>query len=283
MANHEAFVQGLRERGYGELDITIESRFAEFHADRLPDLVAELVRLGPEVIVTAGTSATRAAKQSTTTIPIVMAASANPVGIGLVAGLARPGGNVTGFSNDQEATVGKRLQLLKTVVPDARRIAVLFNPTSPAWASGWPMLEAPASALGLELVRAPVRVPAELESAFSTIKKEHADAVMVAIDQIFLTEAGRVAELSARSRLPAIYGVRVHVTAGGLMSYGPDSREGFRLAATYVDKILKGAKPADLPVQQPTKFDFVVNLKTAQALGLTVPPAILARADEVIE
>jgi len=211
----------------------------------------------------------------------LMAASANPVGLGLVASLARPGGNVTGFSNDQEETVGKRLQLLKTVVPGARRIAVLFNPTSLAWASGWPLLEAPASALGLELVRAPVRVPEELEPTFSTIEKEHADAVMVAIDSIFLSDPGRVPALAARGRLPAVYGARAHATAGGLMSYGPDPREG--LAATYVDKILKGAKPADLPVQQPVKFELVVNLKTAEALGLRIPQSILARADEVIE
>ena len=279
--NLNVFRDGLRELGYGEYDITIESRFAEFHAERLPDLAAELVRLGSEAIVTSGTTAARAAKQATATIPIVMAASANPVGLGLVTSLARPGGNVTGFSNDQEETVGKRLQLLKTVVPGARRIAVLFNPTSLAWASGWPLLEAPASALGLELVRAPVRVSEELEPAFSTIEKAHADAVMVAIDSIFLSDPGRVPALAARGRLPAIYGARAHATAGGLMSYGPDPREG--LAATYVDKILKGAKPADLPVQQPVKFELVVNLKAAEALGLTIPPAILARADEVIE
>ena len=281
--NLNAFRDGLRELGYGEYDITIEGRFAEFHPERLPDLAAELVRLGSEAIVTSGTTAARAAKQATATIPIVMAASANPVGLGLVTSLARPGGNVTGFSNDQEETVGKRLQLLKTVVPGARRIAVLFNPTSLAWASGWPLLEAPASALGLELVRAPVRVPEELEPAFSTIEKAHADAVMVAIDSIFLSDPGRVAALAARGRLPAIYGARAHATAGGLMSYGPDPREGFRLAATYVDKILKGAKPAGLPVRQPVKFELVVNLKAAEALGLTIPPAILARADEVIE
>ena len=279
--NLNVFRDGLRELGYGEYDITIESRFAEFHAERLPDLAAELVRLGSEAIVTSGTTAARAAKQATATIPIVMAASANPVGLGLVTSLARPGGNVTGFSNDQEETVGKRLQLLKTVVPGARRIAVLFNPTSLAWASGWPLLEAPASALGLELVRAPVRVPEELEPAFSTIEKAHADAVMVAIDSIFLSDPGRVAALAARGRLPAIYGARAHAAAGGLMSYGPDPREG--LAATYVDKILKGAKPADLPVQQPVKFELVVNLKTAEALGLRIPQSILARADEVIE
>ena len=282
-ANRNVFLQGLRELGYGEPDITIESRFAESHADSLPDLAVELVRLDPEVIVRAGTTATQAAMHATATIPIVMAASANPVDLGLVASLARPGGNVTGFSNDQEETVGKRLQLLKTVAPGARRIAVLFNPTSPAWASGWPMLEAPASALDLQLVKAPVRLPGELEPAFSMMEKERADAIMVAIDAIFLTEAGRIATLAAGSRLPAIYGARAHVVAGGLMSYAPDRQEGFRLAAIYVDKILKGAKPADLPVQQPTRFELIVNLKTAKALGLTIPPSILARADEIIE
>ena len=233
--------------------------------------------------MTAGTTATQAAKHATATIPIVMAASANPVGLGLVASLARPGGNVTGFSNDQEETVGKRLQLLKTVAPGARRIAVLFNPTNPAWASGWPMLDAPASALNLELVRAPVRVPEEMQPTFEKIAKEHADAIMVAIDPIFFTEAGRIAALAAESRLPAIYGTRTHVVAGGLMSYAPDGQEGFRLAAIYVDKILKGARPADLPVQQPTKFELVINLKTANALGLTLPRSLLALADEVIE
>jgi putative ABC transport system substrate-binding protein len=277
-ANLNAFRQGLRGLGYGESDIAIESRFAESHAERLPDLAAEL-----EAIVTAGTAAAQMAKQATASIPIVMAASANPVGLGLVASLVRPGGNVTGISNDREETVGKRLQLLKTVVPCARRIAILFNPTNPLWAAGWPMLEALTSALGLELVRGPVRVPDELESAFSTIEKEQADAIMVAIDAIFVDEPGRVAALVARARLPAIYGARVHAAAGGLMSYGPDFREGFRLAATYVDKILNGAKLADLPVQQPTRFELVVNLETAKALGLTIPPSILARADEVIE
>ena len=196
-ATRNAFLQPLRDLGYGESDITIESRFAEFHADRLPDLADELVRLEPEAIVTAGTAAARAAKQATATIPIVMAASANPVGLGLVASLARPGGNVTGFSNDQEETVGKRLQLLKTVAPGARRIAVLFNPTSPAWASGWPMLEAPASALDLELVQAPVRVPEEMQPTFEKITKEHADAIMVATDPIFITDADRIAALAA--------------------------------------------------------------------------------------
>ena len=281
--NWEAFRQGLRTLGYSEEDIAIESRWADGHVERLPELAAELVRLAPEVIVVGSAAAALAAKQATATIPIVVAVFSDPVGTGLVASFAHPGGQVTGLSAMQEDTVAKELELLKTAVPHAERIAVLFDPGNPAHAGVLQTVRQAAETLGTSLLPIEVRAPDEIDGAFSTMARERADAVVVLGGPLVMTERNRIAELAASHKLPAIYYERELVMAGGLMSYGADLKDMNRRAATYVDKILKGTKPADLPVEQPTKFELVVNLKTANALGLTIPPSILALADEVIE
>lgn len=271
----------MRERGYSDADVAIEKRSAELHLDRLPALAADAVKLQPDVIVTAGTAAARAAKQATTIIPIVMAVSGDPVRSGLVASLARPGGNLTGLSLDLIDIVGKQFQLLKSVVPTARRIAALTSSTSQGpFQSAY---QAAAAQLHLEIVPVPARLSEDLVPAFASMVKAHADAVHVLVYELSLSEAGRIAALAVQARLPAIYGERGNVQAGGLMSYGPDNEDLFRRAAFYVAKILQGAKPADLPIEQPTKFPLVVNLKAAKVIGLTFPPHILERADEVIE
>jgi putative ABC transport system substrate-binding protein len=280
-----AFRQGLRDLGYVEgQNIAIEYRWAEGRFERLPDLAAELVRLKVDIIVSVVTQATLAAKNATGTIPIVLVAAGDPLGSGLVASLARPGGNVTGPSAMYADLAGKQLELLKGTVPKVSRVAVLWNPANAVWqAQMLRQTEIAARALGLQVQLLEARGPDELEGAFAAMTRERASALLVQVDVIFALHARRIADLAAKRRVPAMYGSKEHVEAGGLMSYAPNALDLFRRAATYVDKILKGAKPADLPVEQPTKFDLVINLKTARALGLTIPPSVLGRADEVIQ
>src|SRR5712691_2161119 len=282
--NLEAFRQGLRELGYVEgQNLIIESRYAEGSEERLPDLAAELVRLKVEVIVAGGSSTIRAAQHATRTIPIVMAVSYDPVGRGLVASLARPGGNTTGVSTLGTELPGKRLELLKETVPQSARVAVLANPAAGGYESVMHNLTGAAQALGLQLRVVELRSAEELDTAFATMTREGVDALIVVSDPALMEGLrGRTVDLAATHRLPAMYSSRELVVAGGLMSYGPSLSDIFRHAATYVDKILKGAKPADLPVEQPMKFEFIINLKTAQALGLTISPMLLIQADEVI-
>jgi putative tryptophan/tyrosine transport system substrate-binding protein len=275
----EAFRRGLREHGYVEgKNIVFEYRYAEGKLDRLPDLAVELVALKVDVIVTASPPSVRAAKRATSTIPIVFAAVGDPVATGLVKSLARPGGNVTGLSILGPELDGKRLELLKEAVTKTSRVAVLFGPESPR-----KELEIAAQALGIQLVLLPVRELGDFEPAFETARKESVHALLTSPSPLLNTVRERIVELAAKNRLPAMYGSSEFVEAGGLMSYAPSYVDLFRRAAIYVDKILRGAKPADLPVEQATKFELVINLKTAKALGLTISPSLLARADQVIE
>jgi putative ABC transport system substrate-binding protein len=282
--NVEAFQQGLRTLGYIEgQNIVIEYRYAEGQAERLPALAAELVRLEVEVIVAAGAPTIRAAQHATRTIPIVMAGTADAVAQGFIASLARPGGNITGLSGLGLELHGKRLALLKETVPQSARIAVLLNPASPYHASRMHDLTTAAQTLGVHLHVVELRHEDELDSAFAAMVQARADALLVVGDALLLSRLRvRTVALAATHRLPAMYVVREIVKAGGLMSYGRNLPETHRRAATYVDKIFKGAKPADLPVEQPTTFELVINLKTAEALGLTIPPAVLFQATEVI-
>ena len=280
----EAFRQGLREFGYTEgKNISIEYRWAEGKDERLTGLAAELVRLKVDIMVVHGVVATLAARQASTTIPIVCFACGDLVATGLVASLARPGGNITGQTVLAPEVSGKRLELLKEVVPGLTRVAVLFNPGNPVSGPELRETEAAARSLGLELQSLGVRDPDGFESAFSSMKRERARALIVLSDAMFYGRRREIADLAATNRLPAISHLREFADAGVLMTYGPDVFAIARRAATYVDKILKGAKPADLPVEQPTRFEFVVNLKTARALGLTIPRSLLVRADHVIQ
>jgi len=281
----EAFRQGLRELGYVEgKNIVIEYRYAEGKPDRLPDLASELVRLKLDVIFTVGsTQPALALKNVTKTIPIVFAASSDPVGLGLVASLARPGGNITGLSNLNPELNGKRLELIKETFPRVSRIAFLWNPEAPDLSRLFKETQALALALGLELQSLEVRGPEDFESAFKAAAESHAGALSVPSSAYFFSHRARIADLAVKSRLPAIYADRGYVEAGGLMSYGPSLVDLYRRAAVYVDKILKGAKPGDLPVQQATKFEFVINLKTAKQIGVTIPQSVLFRADKVIK
>ncbi len=280
-----AFKQGLRDHGYVEgQNLIIEMRVSEGKTERFPALAAELVRLKVDVIVTAQTSSTLAAKKATTTIPIVMAAVGDPVGAGLVGSLARPGGNITGLSLLNPATAGKRVELLKEILPGATRLGVLGNPTNPWWTTLMVReVEVTAQALGMHLQRLEVERPTDFEAAFGAATRGRAAALIVLEDSLMNAYIPTIVGLAAKNGLPAAYGLREYVDAGGLMSYGANVSDLFRRAATYVDKILKGAKPADLPVEQPTKFDLVINFKTAKALGLTIPPSLLQRADEVVQ
>jgi putative ABC transport system substrate-binding protein len=276
-------VQRLRELHWIEgRTVAIEIRWAEGRNERLADTAAEFVRRKVDVIVTSATPPTVAAKQATSVIPIVFAAVGDPVGAGLVESLARPGGNVTGLSLQQTDAVGKRLELLREVIPGLHRLAIMANSSNPS--AGLDMREAQATAgtLGLESVTSEIRRPEDIAPAFDALKGR-VEALYVVNDPLVNTNRVRMNTLALAARLPAIYGFREFVEAGGLMSYGPNYSDLFRRAADYVDKILRGAKPADIPVEQPTKFDLVVNLTTAKALGLQVPPMLLARADEVIE
>jgi putative ABC transport system substrate-binding protein len=281
----DAFRQKLRELGHLEGEnIAIEYRWAEGRDDRLPGLAAELARLQPDVIVTTGTPGTLAAKTATSTIPIVFASSGNPVSGGLVAGYARPGGNVTGFTVLGPELEGKRLQILREVVPGLSRIAVLWNPANPAVIDFYQQTQAAAAALGLVLQPVvEVRRVDDLKSALSTIADAQAHAMIVLADRLLLAARIPIVNFAATSRLPAIYPYRGYVDAGGLMSYAASDIDQFHRTAVYVDRILKGEKPADLPVQEPVRFELVINLKTAKPLGLDVPPTLLAIADEVIE
>jgi putative tryptophan/tyrosine transport system substrate-binding protein len=282
----EAFRQGLRELGWVEgQNIVIDYRFAEGRLDPLPDLAAELVRLKVDVIVASPFSPAAAAKNATGTIPIVrIGAGADPVGQGLIASLARPGGNVTGLSYGVGQEIfGKQLALLKEVVPKVRRVAVLWNPAVPPLAPAIEEVKVAARSFGLQLQFLEARGPNEFDAAFAAMAKERVSALLVLVDPMFSLHGARLAELTAKGRLPAAYTNRLPVEAGGLMSYGPSFSDLWRRAAVYADKILKGGKPADLPVEQPTKFELVINMKTAKGLGLTIPPSLLLRADQVIE
>jgi putative ABC transport system substrate-binding protein len=281
----EAFRQGLRDLGYVEgQNLVMEYRYMEGRAEQLPDLAAELVRLKVDVIVAGGTAAIRAAQHATRTIPIVMAVAYDPVGEGLVASLARPGGNITGLSWLGAELPGKRLEILKETVPQLSRLAVLANPANPAYKPAMHNLTRAAQALGLQLQVVEVRRADDLDTAFAAISRAGADALIVQEDALLFSGLhGRITELAAKNRRPTMYGWRYYVDAGGLMSYGPSQSDMLRRAATYVDKILKGANPGDLPVEQPTKFELIINLKTAKALGLTMPPFLLFLADEVIQ
>ena len=278
-----AFVQRLRELSWIEdHTVSIEQRFAEGRSERFAAIAAELVRLKVDVIVTASTPATVAVKQATSRIPIVFAAVGDPVGNGLVASLARPGGNITGLSQQQPDTAGKRLELLREVVPHLRRLAILLNPDNPAAAAESDEAQAAARALGLEYSVVDFRRIEDIAPAFEALKGQ-AEAVYVCLDPLLNANRGRIATLAAFARMPTTYSTREFVDAGGLMSYGPNLEESWHRVAAFVDKILKGAKPADLPVEQPTRFELIVNLKTAKAIGITVPQVLLAQADEVIE
>jgi putative ABC transport system substrate-binding protein len=279
-----AFQQGLRELGYLEgKNIAIEQRYAAGKFEMLPELAAELVRLKVDLLVAEGAPAAHAAKNATSVIPIVMGNAADPVGTGLVASLARPGGNITGLSDFNLGVVTKRLELLKEVVPSASRVAVLLNPTNPTNPLQLKEIQAAAPALGATLLPLEAKEPDDIDRAFAAIRKERPGALIVIGDPMLGSNATRIAELAVKSRLPAIYGTQPNVDAGGLMSYGTNFDDLYHRAASYVDKILKGAKPADLPVEQPTKFELVINLKTAKQIGLTIPPNVLARADRVIK
>jgi ABC-type uncharacterized transport system substrate-binding protein len=280
----DVFRQGLRELGYVEgKNIVIEWRFAEDKADRLAGLAAELVRLKVEVIVTGGPWPTRAAKEATTTIPIVMTQVGDPVGSGFVASLARPGGNITGLSTLAPEIGGKRLELLKETVSKLSRVAVLGTSTNPETAQSLEEVDLAARALKVKLQYLDVLDPKDIEPAFRAAGKGRSDAVLLLNSGLFISYRTRIAELAAKSRLPGIYNQTNFVEAGGLMSYGVNRNDLDRRAATFVDKILKGAKPADLPVEQPIKFEFIINLKAAKQIGLTIPPNVLVRADKVIK
>jgi putative ABC transport system substrate-binding protein len=283
-ARIEAFRQGLRELGYVEgKNIVIEWRSAEEKLDRLSALATELVRLKVDVIVTGGPTATRSAKEATSTIPIVMTFDPDPVGSGFVASLARPGGNITGLSTLSPELSGKQLELLKETVTKLSRVAVLGNSTSPGNAQALREMEPAAGALGVKLQYLDVLSPKDIETAFRAASKGRAEAVLVLSGPVLVSVRTQIVDLAVKSRLPAIYWRSDFVEAGGLMSYGVSQNDLDRRVATYVDKILKGAKPADLPVEQPKKFEFIINLKAAKQIGLTIPPNVLARADKVIK
>jgi putative tryptophan/tyrosine transport system substrate-binding protein len=278
----EAFRQGLRELGYVEgQNIALVWRSAEGISERLPDLAAELVRLPVDIIVAIAAPAAQAAKLSTHTVPIVMLAG-DALGSGLVASLARPGGNITGLSLMSPDHVRKRFELLKEVVPGLARVAVLWNPANPAKGPEWREMQVAARASGVRLDSREVRAFEDVERAFAAMMQERPDALIVTEDPLTVTHRTEIVAFAAKARLLAIYTFREFTDAGGLMAYGPNQLDHWRRLAVYVDKILKGAKPADLPVEQPTTFELVINLKTAQALGLTIPPTLLFQADEVI-
>jgi putative ABC transport system substrate-binding protein len=282
-ARYEAFRQGLRELGYvGGKNIVIEWRTAEGKLDRLPSLAAELVRLKVDIIVTAGSTATRPAKEATSTIPIVMTQDPDPVGTGFVASLARPGGNITGLSSLAPEISGKQLELLKETIPKLSRVAVLGTSTRPGNAQSLKEVELAAKAFRVKLQYLDVLSAKDIETAFRAASKGRADAVLVLPSGVFADHRTVIAELAIKNRLPAIYFRSEFVEDGGLMSYAASFTDMDRRAATYVDKILRGRTPADLPVEQPMKFEFVINLKAAKQIGLTIPPNVLVRADRVI-
>jgi putative tryptophan/tyrosine transport system substrate-binding protein len=279
----EAFRRDLKEHGYIEgKNVVIEYRYADGKVDRLPSLAAELVRLKVDVIVTGGPAVNRSAKEATTTIPIVLSFDNDPVGNGFAASLARPGGNITGLSTHYPEISGKQLELLREMAPGLSRVAVLGNASVPGNLQSFRETELAAAGLRIKVHYLEIQNPQEIDAAFREAKRTDADAVLVLGSQVVTSHAKQFAELAARHRLPAAYWSPEFVVAGGLMSYSVSITDLFRRAATYVDKILKGAKPADLPVEQPTKFELVINLKTAKQIGLTIPANVLARADRVI-
>jgi putative ABC transport system substrate-binding protein len=279
-----AFVEGLRDHGYVEgRTIAIEWRWGQDRVERLPELAAELVALNVDAIVTGGTPAAKALKSATRTIPIIMAIIGDPVAAGLVASLARPGGNATGFSIVAPELSGKRLQLLKEVIPGISSVAVMSNVANPQSQIELNEMQIAARTLSLRLQSIQTSAEASLEKAFETSIHEPVQALIVLTDAVLYSQRDRIVALAAANRLPAMYFFREFVVQGGLMSYAPSDTDLFRRAAIHVDKVLKGTSPGDLPVEQPTKFELVINLKTAKALGLTVPDTVLARADEVIE
>ena len=284
VANFYALREGLRQLGYAEgQNLVIEYRSADGRDDRFPGLARELLALKVDVIVTRGTPAAKAVKNATSTVPVVMTASGDPVGVGLVTSLARPGGNITGLSAIVGELSPKRLELIKEIVPGLARIAVLANTSNDAVRRDWARIETAARSLGVQSQLLDLRESDALGPTFDDASARRADALVVVIDAITQANQQRIVDLAMKHRLPAIYSSREFVDAGGLISYGVSYPDLYRRAATYVDKILKGTKPADLPVVQPTKFELVINLKTAKALGIEVPPTLLARADEVIE
>ncbi len=280
-----AFREGLRERGWVDgQNIVVEARYADGNVDRLPALVVDLIRLKVDIIVTTSSGTSWAAKDATRSIPIVMGASANALGEGLVPSLAHPGGNITGMTFLAGPEIaGKQLQLLKEVVPTASRIAVLANPTNRAHAAFAKEVKVAARSLGAQVQIVEASNPDQLDSAFAAMTKEHAAALLVLTDSMFVGQQKRIANLAARSRIPALYSQREFVDAGGLVSYGPSLRDMFRRSATHVDKILRGGKPGDIPVEQPTTFELVINPNAAKALGLALPQPLVLRADEVIQ
>ena len=279
-----SFIDALRELGWIEgKNVTFERRYAENRLERLPELAAELVRLNVEVIVATGTLGPLAAKRATSIIPIVMPAAGDPLGSGLIASLARPGGNVTGMSLMVPDLGGKRLELLKELLPRLARVAVLWNAANPYAAIVFKETQAAGRTLAIEVQSLEVQSPDDFDGAFAAARSQPPDALIAVEDPLTFTYQKRIADFAVHNQLRSLHGMKEFVAAGGLMSYGANIADLFRRAAAYVDKIFKGAKPADLPVQQPTKFDFVTNLTTAKALGLTVPDTLLARADEVIE
>jgi putative tryptophan/tyrosine transport system substrate-binding protein len=280
---HQAFLQGLRDLGWVEgKNISIEYRYAEGRRDRLPDLVADLVRLKVDIIIASVNTDALVAKKATRTIPIVMASAGDPVATGLVDSLARPGGNITGLSQMAPEMAGKRLELLKEIVPKLSRVAVLWNPQGTTSTLNWKEIQLPARELGVQLHSLEVQSLNDFDKAFEDATRARAGALSIMPDQLFAGNLKRIADLAVKSRLPSIFHLSEFADSGGLVAYGPDRSDQFRRAATYVDKILKGTKPADLPVEQPMKFEFVINLKTAKQIGLTIPPNVLARADRVI-
>ena len=279
----DAFRQGLRELGYIEgRNIVIEFRFADGKVDRLPALAAELVQLKVDIFVAVGGPSVQAAKKATETIPIVMTNSGDPVDQGFVASLARPGGNITGLSSLTTDLAGKRLELLKETIPTLARVAVLWHPDSIGSTLAWKESQLAARQLGLKLQSLEVRGRADLDGVFRAATKERSQAIVALRSPVIAIERKLIADLAIRNRLPTLYDDRAYVEAGGFMSYGTNQTELYRRAAVYVDKILKGTNPADLPVEQPMKFEFIINLKTAKQIGLTIPPNVLARADRVI-
>jgi ABC-type uncharacterized transport system substrate-binding protein len=280
----DAFQQGLREFGYVEgKNIGIEYRWAEGRLDRLPELAAELVRLRVDILVTGGSTSSRAAKEATTTIPIVMAQVNDPVGSGMVASLARPGGNITGLSTLVPELSGKRLELLKEIVPKLSHVALFGTSNTPGNAEALSETELAAKAFRVHFQYLEIRGPKDIDTTFRAATKNRVDAVLVPGNPVLIVRRKQIAELAAKNRLPIAYGQPEYVEEGGVMSYGTSVTDLYRRAATYVDKILKGTKPGDLPVEQPTKFELVINLKTAKQIGLTIPPNVLARADRVIK
>ena len=281
---HRAFQQGLRDLGWFDgKNISIEYRYADGRDDRLPDLAADLVRLKVDIIVAAVTADVSAAKNATKTIPIVMQSAGDPVALGLIASLARPGGNVTGLTNISTEMGGKRLDLLKELVPNLSRVAVLWNPQTKISALNWKDIQLPARQLGIQVHSLQAQSPSDFDKVFKDATQARAGALAVLPDPLFAGNMKRIADLAIKYHLPSIFHLREYVDVGGLAAYGPDRSDLFRRSATYVDKILRGANPADLPVEQPTKFELFLNGRTAKALGLTIPQSLLISADKVIE